>query len=202
VTDGYQRWLKPGLDGLAGGVLLLLALPLMGLVALVVWVNMGQPVIIRQRRVGHGGGIFSMYKFRTMEPDRRQRRQDFSGPERRLNHKSPEDPRMTRVGRVLRTWSLDELPQLWNVVRGEMSLVGPRPELEEVVERHYQPWQHRRHQVKPGLTGLWQISERNNGPMHEHTEVDLAYLEQISLRTDLEILLRTVPAALGYRRGF
>jgi lipopolysaccharide/colanic/teichoic acid biosynthesis glycosyltransferase len=100
----------------------------------------------------------------------------------------------------LRRYSLDELPQLWNVVRGELSLVGPRPELVAIVNR-YEPWQHARHAVKPGMTGLWQVTERGNGFMHEHTDVDLRYLKVVSLWTDLKIMLLTIPVVLGLRRG-
>ena len=113
--------------------------------------------------------------------------------------RATDDPRHTRVGRFLRKWSLDELPQFWNVVRGDMSLVGPRPELVEIVAR-YEPWQHQRHVVKPGLTGLWQVSSRGTGMMHLHTDIDLEYIETMGPITDLKILLRTIPATLR-RRG-
>jgi lipopolysaccharide/colanic/teichoic acid biosynthesis glycosyltransferase len=125
----------------------------------------------------------------------RERRQPDEG--RRRNHKSPHDPRHTQVGRFLRQTSLDELPQLVNVVRGELSLVGPRPELPEVVER-YERWQHARHRVKPGITGLWQVTHRGSGePMNMHVATDLEYIAQLTLATDLRILVKTIPAALG-----
>jgi lipopolysaccharide/colanic/teichoic acid biosynthesis glycosyltransferase len=128
--------------------------------------------------------------------DRRQGAED-----RRRNHKSPNDPRHTRLGRFLRRTSLDELPQLLNVIRGELSLVGPRPELPEVVA-HYEPWQHARHWVRPGITGLWQVTERGNGePMHHHVESDLVYIRSLSALTDLRILLLTLPAAIGLSRS-
>jgi lipopolysaccharide/colanic/teichoic acid biosynthesis glycosyltransferase len=151
--------------------------------------------------------------------DRRVRQIAFEGPDRRSgqdrraaerrqgdgcrrrNHKSADDPRHTRLGRFLRRTSLDELPQLVNVIRGDLSLVGPRPELPEVVA-HYEPWQHARHWVRPGITGLWQVTERGNGePMHEHVESDLRYIRSLSASTDLRILLLTVPAALGMARS-
>jgi lipopolysaccharide/colanic/teichoic acid biosynthesis glycosyltransferase len=159
-------------------------------------------VVLRQRRIGMGGRPFTVYKFRTMHADRRRDDDGYAGPDRRRTHKSADDPRLTATGRLLRRLSLDELPQLVNVLRGEMSLVGPRPELPVVVERHYADWQHRRHAVKPGLTGLWQVSERGNGMMHEHVDVDLDYVDQVSLGTDLRILLRTLPAALTTHQGF
>ena len=151
--------------------------------------------------------------------DRRRAQVAFEGPERRsgaerrhgerrapeasrrLTHKTPDDPRHTRLGRFLRSSSLDELPQLVNVLRGELSLVGPRPELPEVVA-NYEPWQHARHEVKPGLTGLWQTTDRANGePMHLHVDKDLEYIERLSVRTDLSILLVTVPVLLGLVRS-
>ena len=110
--------------------------------------------------------------------------------------------RVTAWGRILRPSHLDELPQLFNVLRGDMSLVGPRPELPHIVDAYYEPWQHRRHAVKPGITGLWQISERGNGMMHEHVDVDLDYVDQVGLGTDLWIMARTLPAALSSRQGY
>ena len=120
---------------------------------------------------------------------------------RRRTHKTPDDPRHTRLGRFLRAYSLDELPQLVNVLRGELSLVGPRPELPEVVAG-YEPWQHARHGLKPGLTGLWQTTDRASGePMHLHVDRDLEYIERVSARTDLWILALTVPVLLGLDRS-
>ena len=126
-----------------------------------------------------------MLKFRTMRADRREQRSTSSPTGARRTSRSR--PAAHRVGRFLRRYSLDELPQLVNVVRGEMSVVGPRPELESVVGR-YRPGLEQRHLVKPGLTGLWQISARGNGPMHENGEWDLEYVEQVSLRSDLSII--------------
>lgn len=200
----YGRILKPVSDRILAAVLLVLALPVMAIVALGVWATLGSPVLLRQRRVGEHGVVFDMLKFRTMHPCRRQNRSPRppDDHERRVTHKSPHDPRLTRLGRLLRKMSLDELPQLWHVLRGQMSLVGPRPELMQIVQS-YEPWQHRRHVVKPGLTGLWQVTERGSGRlMHEHVDLDLAYIGQISLKTDLRILLRTAALALGGGRGY
>ncbi len=191
----YVRAVKPALDRVLGTVLLIVLAPLIALVAVAVRFRIGRPVMFRQARCGRGGQGFEVLKFRTMRADRRRDAQPVA-QDRRHTHKSEEDPRHTRLGRQLRKWSLDELPQLWNVVCGEMSLVGPRPELVEIVE-HYEPWQHQRHLVKPGLTGLWQISRRGEGLMHLYTDVDLEYVATVSLRTDLRILFRTIPAALG-----
>ncbi len=158
--------------------------------AVTVRIKLGSQVIYRQRRVGLGGRSFTVYKFRTMRPDRRDQSLSFVGPDRRVNHKDDDDPRHTPVGRFLRQTRLDELPQLWNVIKGDMSLVGPRPEIVEIVER-YEPWQHGRHVVRPGLTGAWQVSDSGHGVMHEHVDIDLAYIEGLSLKSDAAILART-----------
>jgi lipopolysaccharide/colanic/teichoic acid biosynthesis glycosyltransferase len=168
--------------------------------AVAIVLEMGTPVVFRQRRVGKEGRAFTVYKFRTMAPDRRGNFNGYSGADRRRYHKAETDPRHTHLGRWLRKWSLDELPQLFNVLRGDMSLVGPRPEVVEVVRR-YEPWQHRRHEVKPGMTGMWQVIARGDGPMHEHASLDLAYVEQCSFSLDLKILLQTIPTVLGRRPG-
>jgi lipopolysaccharide/colanic/teichoic acid biosynthesis glycosyltransferase len=194
----YVRIVKPLFDRVVGFCIFLALLPLTAVVALAVRISLGSPVIFRQPRVGRNDERFDVYKFRTMGHDRRQAQQPVE-QDRRQIHKSTDDPRHTRVGRTLRKWSLDELPQFWNVVRGDMSLVGPRPELVEIVAR-YEPWQHQRHAVKPGLTGLWQVSSRGSGMMHLHTDIDLEYIETMGFATDLKILFRTIPATLA-RRG-
>jgi lipopolysaccharide/colanic/teichoic acid biosynthesis glycosyltransferase len=191
----YARIGKPLFDRVVAVLLFVLTLPIVLLVALAVVLVIGPPVLFRQRRAGRDGAAFSVLKFRTMRPDRRADRRPVI-EDRRTTHKSERDPRHTRLGRQLRKWSLDELPQLWNVIRGDMSLVGPRPELVEVVER-YEPWQRQRHLVRPGITGLWQVSRRGEGLMHLYTDVDLDYVATLSFRRDLGILLRTVPAALA-----
>jgi lipopolysaccharide/colanic/teichoic acid biosynthesis glycosyltransferase len=193
----YDRYGKPLIDRLVATVLLALLLPVFLATCLAVAVHLGRPIFYSQHRIGRGGHSFGMLKFRTMEPDRRQRSEPLPPHlNRRQRHKSPDDPRHTGLGRFLRRYSLDELPQLWNVIRGDMSLVGPRPELTDIVAC-YDDWQHQRHVVKPGITGLWQVTDRQitAGEMHLHTATDIAYVERISLRTDLGILLRT-PGAL------
>lgn len=196
----YERFLKPMIDRAAASVaLFLLAIPI-GLIALGVRLRLGSPVLFRQVRVGRAGETFTVLKFRTMHPCRRIDDGDFDGADRRINHKRADDPRLTRYGRLLRTFSLDELPQLVNVARGEMSLVGPRPELPNVVEA-YEPWQYQRLMVRPGLTGFWQTKARNAGPMHENTQFDVDYVNELSLATDVKILSSTLPAILGEQRG-
>lgn len=196
----YQRLVKPVLDRIGGVVLTVLTFPILMVVIPLIWVKLGRPAIFKQQRVGRGGREFTVYKLRTMRPDRRQNVESWDGPERRVNHKSPDDPRHVPLGRFLRKWSLDELPQFWNVALGHMSLVGPRPELPSIVDK-YEPWQHQRHAVKPGVTGLWQVSERGDVPMHEATDIDVEYVETVSLRTDMRVLFLTIPAALGSNKG-
>jgi lipopolysaccharide/colanic/teichoic acid biosynthesis glycosyltransferase len=192
----YERFVKPVMDRLLAALLLVLLSPVLLCTALAVLVSLGSPIVIQQVRVGRNGKHFGMFKFRTMRPDRRRGPSpDYNGPERRISHKSQYDPRHTPVGRKLRKTSLDELPQLLNVIRGDMSLVGPRPELVAIVEQ-YHSWQHVRHSVKPGITGFWQITERSTGGlMHECTQLDLDYIERLSFRTDMKVLLST-PVAL------
>jgi lipopolysaccharide/colanic/teichoic acid biosynthesis glycosyltransferase len=190
---------KPLLDCSAAFVGLLVLLPVAAFVALVVRMGLGPGVFFRQRRVGLRGREFTVLKFRTMLSDVPAGARQGPCPEH--GHKCPNDPRHTRLGKLLRKLSLDEIPQLVNVLRGEMSLVGPRPELPEIVAR-YEPWQHERHQVKPGLTGLWQVTERGNGKlMCQSTTPDVVYARTISLRSDLSILARTLPALLGKNCG-
>jgi lipopolysaccharide/colanic/teichoic acid biosynthesis glycosyltransferase len=194
----YIRTWKPFLDRFLSVFLITVAAPLMALTALLVLVSLGPNVIFRQQRIGLHGSSFDVFKFRTMLPDRRQANVPISFPDRRCTHKSGDDPRHTTVGRFLRRWSLDELPQLFNVVRGQMSLVGPRPELPSVVVR-YQPWQHERHDVKPGLTGLWQVRARGRGPMELRTDLDIEYARSICFALDFRLLMGTAMALLRKR---
>jgi lipopolysaccharide/colanic/teichoic acid biosynthesis glycosyltransferase len=197
----YPTVVKPLIDRVGAALLLILAAPIMLLIAALVRLRIGRPIIFRQVRVGQYGTLFTVCKFRSMTGDRRY--EDLCPAEdRRISHKREDDPRLTPLGRTLRRRSLDELPQLWNVLRGEMSLVGPRPELPSIVSR-FAPWQHERHVVKPGLTGYWQVYARGNGQvMHERTDLDIAYVRHIGLGTDLKILLLTIPAVTGLRGGF
>lgn len=200
VPTRYEQFVKPVMDRAIAAVLLLLTSPILIAAAAAIALTMGRPILLRQYRVGRYGRVFTMYKFRTMTPDRRVGGTPFAGTDRRKTHKHPQDPRITTVGRFLRLWSLDELPQFINVVLGDMSLVGPRPELVDIVTR-YEDWQHERHLVKPGLTCIWQVSERGDTPLHDATSMDLEYVAGISLRTDLRLLALTPLAVLGLRRG-
>jgi exopolysaccharide biosynthesis polyprenyl glycosylphosphotransferase len=150
------------------------------------------PVFFRQQRVGRDGQVFEIIKYRTMRTD---------APAYAVAPVEEEDPRITRFGRWLRRTSLDELPQLLNVLRGEMSMVGPRPEMPFIVEG-YQAWQRRRLDVKPGVTGLWQVIGRKNLPLHLNMEYDFYYIKNQSFLLDVEILFRTIPAVLKGRGAF
>jgi exopolysaccharide biosynthesis polyprenyl glycosylphosphotransferase len=193
AIDDYQRLIKRGFDLFFVLIALIPALPLMALSALMILFEDGLPVLFRQKRVGENGRLFEMLKFRTMIKNAEQlqgqvERRDEKG---NLIHKSKDDPRVTRVGRLLRRLSLDELPQLFNILAGSMSLVGPRPEMPYLVEK-YQPWQRKRFAVPPGLTGWWQVNGRSDKPMHLHTEDDLYYIQNYSIWLDLQILVRTI----------
>jgi exopolysaccharide biosynthesis polyprenyl glycosylphosphotransferase len=199
-TSLTKLMLKRALDVALAALVLLLSLPAVGLVALLIKLTSGGSVLFRQTRCGLNGRAFTLYKFRTMVEDAEERRLDLlhlnemNGPVFKLRS----DPRVTAVGRFLRKYSLDELPQLWNVLRGDMSLVGPRPPIPEEVRR-YQRWQRRRLAMKPGLTCLWQISGRNNIDFERWMQLDLEYIDSWSPMLDLKILLKTIPVVLSGR---
>lgn len=199
-TGPYLRFAKSAIDRILACLFLVIFSPVLLVSSLLVRAKIGTPIIYRQRRVGQHGEQFELLKFRTMITDRRENDAEYPGPDRRRSHKTPDDPRVVGPGTALRSLRLDELPQMWNVVRGDMSLVGPRPEMPEIVAE-YESWQHARHTVKPGVTGLWQISDHNGTPMHECTEIDLEYIDKMSIGLDMLILLKT-PIAMIRRSGF
>ena len=176
------------LDVAGASVALTLASPVLAVAALAIKLEDRGPVLYRQRRVGKDGSEFELVKLRTMVPGAEKHGAGFA-----VNRG---DPRITRMGRLLRRLSLDELPQLWNVVRGEMSLIGPRPTLQYQVDQ-YTPRQRRRLEVKPGITGWAQIHGRASLPWEERIELDVWYVENRSPRVDLKILLRTPLALFG-----
>jgi lipopolysaccharide/colanic/teichoic acid biosynthesis glycosyltransferase len=200
VEGIYEKAIKPATDRIAGFTLSIVTLPFVIVIVPMIWATLGRPAIFKQGRIGRFGREFTVYKFRTMLVDRRDATASISHTDRRVNHKSTDDPRHTPLGRFLRKWSLDEIPQFWNVARGDMSMVGPRPELPEIVD-NYEPWQHRRHEVRPGLTGLWQVSARGDAPMHEATDIDIDYIDDVGLVQDLRIVLATPQAILGSKKG-
>jgi len=191
------------LDITLAGVGLVALSPLLVVVAALVKATSRGPVLFHQTRAGRGGKPFILLKFRSMREDAELRRRELAhlnemdGPIFKMRH----DPRITRLGRFLRRSSLDELPQLFNVLRGDMSLVGPRPlPLDEA--EHLPPEYQPRHGVRPGLTGLWQVSGRNSLPYERMMQLDLHYVAHRSLGLDLRILLATIPAILSGRGAF
>jgi lipopolysaccharide/colanic/teichoic acid biosynthesis glycosyltransferase len=191
--------LKRGFDVVVGALLLILTLPAMLLIALVIWLGDRGPIFYRQRRVGCDHRDFGMWKFRTMVPgadslDVALRDANIADG---LLFKVADDPRVTTVGRVLRRFSLDELPQLLNVLAGDMSLVGPRPLPARAED--FDAVARRRHDVRPGITGPWQVSRGRAYSYDAMISLDLDYIERWSLSRDLTLLLLTIPATL--RRG-
>jgi exopolysaccharide biosynthesis polyprenyl glycosylphosphotransferase len=200
AMSGARRVCKRVVDVCAAGAFLLLTLPVTIVIALLIRWDSPGPVIFRQTRVGAKGKTFNMLKFRTMCTDAEKQRAELLALQTAdagndILFKMRRDPRVTRVGRVLRRFSVDEAPQLVNVLRGEMSLVGPRPPLPEEVAR-YEPDAARRLHVQPGLTGLWQVSGRSDLPWDESLRLDLWYVDNWSLVLDLQILTRTLRAVL------
>jgi exopolysaccharide biosynthesis polyprenyl glycosylphosphotransferase len=201
VFEGFDYVLKRTFDFIGASVLLVVTAPAMAVIALAVALSSRGGVLYRSVRPGIGGEPFSCFKFRTMYLDADQRQADVeslneaSGALFKIRH----DPRMTRVGRFLRRYSLDELPQLFNVLLGQMSLVGPRPLPLRDYER-LEDWHRKRYLVLPGITGLWQVSGRSDLDFDDLVRLDFLYLERWSVALDLTILLKTVPAVLG-RRG-
>lgn len=195
---------KRAVDLLIASVALVVALPVMALVALLIKVTMGGAVIFAHERIGYGGRRFRCYKFRTMLPDGDRLLEEYLA--RHTEHrrtwetfqKLPEDPRTTPLGNILRKSSLDELPQLINVLMGEMSIVGPRPVTTAELGR-YGGYRKLYLQARPGLTGLWQVSGRNLLDYRKRVRLDAAYVRSWSLALDLRIILRTIPAVLNPR---
>jgi lipopolysaccharide/colanic/teichoic acid biosynthesis glycosyltransferase len=203
---------KRALDLVAAGALVTLTAPVWAVIGCAIKLTSRGPVLFRQERIGVGGRPFTLYKFRTMRNgvSEHVHRQfvtemitsgvtSLSASQVNGTFKLSRDDRITRIGRILRKTSLDELPQLINVLNGDMSLVGPRPPLEYEVAR-YEAWQHERLAVRPGITGLWQVSGRNRLSYNEMCELDLAYIRRWSIGRDLAIIART-PWAMFVDRG-
>jgi exopolysaccharide biosynthesis polyprenyl glycosylphosphotransferase len=192
ALNDVQRLIKRLFDITIAGVILLFLLPLILLLALIIKLDSKGPVIFRQQRVGENGRLFGMFKFRSMIVGAEKLQDKVKTTDARGNviFKTADDPRVTRIGRLLRRTSLDELPQLFNVLKGDMSLVGPRPELPMLVGQ-YEPWQHKRFAVPQGMTGWWQVNGRADKPLHLHTEDDIYYIQNYSLWMDIYILLKT-----------
>lgn len=186
---------KITIDLVLGSIGFLLSLPLWAIIALAIKLNSRGPILFRQKRSGQYGEVFTMLKFRSMVADAEDQYQELAY----LNEESsgliikiPDDPRVTSVGKVLRKFSLDEIPQFLNVIKGDMSLIGPRPPSPNEYER-YDNLQRRRLEAKPGLTGLWQVSGRKDTDFDFMVKKDIEYIEHQSLGLDLRILLKTIP---------
>jgi exopolysaccharide biosynthesis polyprenyl glycosylphosphotransferase len=198
VTDDYRLMVKRAFDGAAASLGLIILSPVMLLIAIAIKMTSAGPVIYSQQRYGRNKRRFKMYKFRTMVANAEalqqslEQRNEMTGPVFKIK----EDPRLTRVGPFLRKTSLDELPQLFNVLRGEMSLVGPRPLPLRDVSRFNESWLLRRFCVTPGITCLWQINGRSNTSFDRWVEQDLKYINEWSLMLDLKILMKTIPVEL------
>jgi exopolysaccharide biosynthesis polyprenyl glycosylphosphotransferase len=197
-TNEALMFVRRILDVILASFILVICGPLLMLpAAILIKLTSGGPVLFRQKRCGLNGRQFVMYKFRSMVNNAEQLRVELEG----LNEmdgpvfKSSRDPRITTVGKVIRRFSIDELPQIFNVLKGDMSLVGPRPPLPAEVAR-YERWQRRRLSMKPGMTCLWQISGRNEVSFDDWMKLDLTYIDNWSLLLDLKILLKTVPVVL------
>jgi exopolysaccharide biosynthesis polyprenyl glycosylphosphotransferase len=203
ALHGFNRALKRAIDIVAAGGLLVLIAPFLLLLAIAVKLDSPGSFLLPQQRVGAGGRVFRAYKIRSMHRNADQRLAELlgsneaGGPIFKMRH----DPRRTRVGRLLRRFSLDEVPQLWNVLVGDMSLIGPRPPLPHEVEQ-YEEWHKRRLEVTPGMTGLWQVSGRSELHFDEMVMLDLYYIENWSLGLDLKIVLQTIPAVVSGRGAY
>jgi exopolysaccharide biosynthesis polyprenyl glycosylphosphotransferase len=193
ALNKYQRLLKRAFDMLITIPLFILTSPLLAIIAMLIKADSSGPVFHKSKRIKENGEVFGMLKFRTMVQGAEQKLEEVISydDEGHMIHKHPDDPRVTKIGKVLRRFSLDELPQFINIIRGEMSLVGPRPELPQMVDL-YKPWQRARFSVPQGLTGWWQITGRSDKPMHLHTDEDIYYIKNYSIWLDIQILIRTV----------
>lgn len=203
AVSNYQIMVKRTFDLLITILIFPISLLLMGLFAIAIRLEGPGALLLKQKRVGENGRLFIMYKMRTMVSNAEELRQLIVKVDEHGHpiHKVFNDPRVTRVGRILRRTSLDELPQLFNILKGEMSLVGPRPELPEVVAE-YEPWQWKRFAVPQGITGWWQVNGRSDRPMHLHTEDDLYYVQNYSLLLDIQILLKTIGVVIQGKGAF
>jgi exopolysaccharide biosynthesis polyprenyl glycosylphosphotransferase len=196
-------WLKRASDIALTTIALVAGAPILLIIAAAIKIDSQGPVLYRQRRVGKDGVAFDMLKFRSMCADADEKltelteRNEATGPLFKIRR----DPRVTTVGRILRRYSLDELPQLLNVLRGEMSLVGPRPPLPTEVVK-YEEWQMARLRARPGMTGLWQVSGRSEVPFNDMVRLDIHYVRNWSFGLDLEIMLRTIPAVVANRGAY
>ena len=194
----FYKFCKRGIDVIVAGVGLILLSPIITIVACAIKITSKGPIFFLQKRVGKNGELFNMYKFRSMVvnaeelKEKLKHKNEMSGP----MFKMKDDPRVTKVGKFIRKTSLDELPQLWNVLKGDMSLVGPRPSLPKEVEQ-FDSWMFKRLTVRPGLTCYWQVSGRNNIDFEDWMKLDVKYVEERNLWIDIKLIFKTVGVLFG-----
>ena len=194
----FYKFCKRGIDVIVAGVGLILLSPIITIVACAIKLTSKGPIFFLQKRVGKNGELFNMYKFRSMVvnaeelKEKLKHKNEMSGP----MFKMKDDPRVTKVGKFIRKSSLDELPQLWNVLKGDMSLVGPRPSLPKEVEQ-FDSWMFKRLTVRPGLTCYWQVSGRNNIDFEDWMKLDVKYVEERNLWIDIKLIFKTVGVLFG-----
>ena len=194
----FYKFCKRGIDVIVAGVGLILLSPIITIVACAIKITSKGPIFFLQKRVGKNGELFNMYKFRSMVvnaeelKEKLKHKNEMSGP----MFKMKDDPRVTKVGKFIRKTSLDELPQLWNVLKGDMSLVGPRPSLPKDVEQ-FDSWMFKRLTVRPGLTCYWQVSGRNNIDFEDWMKLDVKYVEERNLWIDIKLIFKTVGLLFG-----
>ena len=194
----FYKFCKRGIDVIVAGVGLILLSPIITIVACAIKLTSKGPIFFFQKRVGKNGELFNMYKFRSMVvnaeelKEKLKHKNEMSGP----MFKMKDDPRVTKVGKFIRKTSLDELPQLWNVLKGDMSLVGPRPSLPKEVEQ-FDSWMFKRLTVRPGLTCYWQVSGRNNIDFEDWMKLDVKYVEERSFWIDIKLIFKTVGVLFG-----
>ena len=194
----FYKFCKRGIDVIVAGVGLILLSPIITIVACAIKLTSNGPIFFLQKRVGKNGELFNMYKFRSMVvnaeelKEKLKHKNEMSGP----MFKMKDDPRVTKVGKFIRKTSLDELPQLWNVLKGDMSLVGPRPSLPKEVEQ-FDSWMFKRLTVRPGLTCYWQVSGRNNIDFEDWMKLDVKYVEERNLWIDIKVRFKTVGVLFG-----
>ena len=194
----FYKFCKRGIDVIVAGVGLILLSPIITIVACAIKLTSKGPIFFLQKRVGKNGKLFNMYKFRSMVvnaeelKEKLKHKNEMSGP----MFKMKDDPRVTKVGKFIRKTSLDELPQLWNVLKGDMSLVGPRPSLPKEVEQ-FDSWMFKRLTVRPGLTCYWQVSGRNNIDFEDWMKLDVKYVEERNLWIDIKLIFKTVFVLFG-----
>lgn len=183
----YNLFLKPMIDWVFAGVIFILFSPFFVLIMILIKLDSQGSALFVQRRIGLKGKEFNIYKFRTMYTH---------VPKEGRSPISDQDPRITKVGKFLRKTSLDEVPQLLNILKGEMSFIGPRPEQKSIVEQYYTDYENQRFLAKPGITGLWQVSMERILPIHENIHYDLNYIKQVSLWLDIKIIFKTIGVML------